>query len=118
MFCFPDLSDMMYDDFDSNILTSGDAFVSQTPHTVTSTMNAASLSTEVRLHSNLNQTIGDFHNPRNHMAMDGDTLSVSSPHQDFHSYNSQHALMPFPTQTQDGNPIDRLMYMQNNFFRT
>jgi len=118
MFCFADLSDMMYDDFDSNILSSGDAFMTQTQNTVTSSMNAASLSTEVRLHANINQTIGDFHNPRINMALDGDSLNMSSPHHDLHSYNPQQTIMPFPTQTQDGNPIDRLMYMQNNFFRT
>ena len=109
---------MAYDEFESNMLTPGDAFMTQTPNTVTSSMNVASLSAEVRIHSNLNQPMGDFHSPRISMSVEGDSNPIASPHRDYHPFNPPQSLIPFETQTQDGNPIDRLMYMQNNFFRT
>ena len=106
----------MYEDFESNLLSSSEAFMTQAPHTVSSSTNAVSLHTEVRLQPDPMQPMNEY--GRVHMTMEGDTGTVSSPHGTFPQLNATQPLMHYPNQTQDGNPIDRLMYMQNNFFRT
>lgn len=108
-----------FSEFENNMFTSSDVYMTQSQNIVTSSENDAALSTDVRLHAGLHQPMDSFGNPRVSMVIEGDHVATS-PIDNFQTFGAGQQHMPprFSAQGHDKTPMDSLMCMPSNYFRT
>nr|CAB3263460.1 Lmx-like LIM homeobox transcription factor 1-beta [Phallusia mammillata] len=117
----PDTS-LMYDDYDQrphlpHLDQVEDSFM--THHHPPGT-SIAPVDLDSRFQSNLPDHLNDYNNNSNLMSTVNDSnMHITSPLDGFPHLPGSQSMPPFQSPTpSDVNPIDRLMYMQNSYFRT
>uniref|UniRef100_H2Y8J0 Uncharacterized protein n=1 Tax=Ciona savignyi TaxID=51511 RepID=H2Y8J0_CIOSA len=116
-----DPSELPYDDYEIHRLDQPPFMT----HPVSSSNVTSPIDLESRLHINIRESgIGDYNNNSGvlnpPMSLEGELPMMTSPRDSFQNFApSQQVSRRFEGQTTaDTNPIDRLMFMQNTFFRT
>ncbi|CAK8673857.1 unnamed protein product [Clavelina lepadiformis] len=118
--------EFMYEDDLENALLpmeqSSSTYLTPPLHTVMSSDTTSSMNIGPRLQLNLASQVNDYNNNNNSGGIGGlgDNASAATLQDICQPYHPTGPMNAFPTAqvTSEGNPINKLMYMQNNFFRT
>nr|NP_001071998.1 transcription factor protein [Ciona intestinalis]BAE06539.1 transcription factor protein [Ciona intestinalis] len=117
-----DSSEMQYDDYELHRLEQPESFMT---HAVTTPNVTSPMELEPRLHINIGEAnMGDYNNnsamANPPMTMEGEHPLMTSPRDSYQNFAGSQPVSHFEAQitTTDTNPIDKLMFMQNTFFRT